>query len=743
MSKSPQHSYEFGSFVLDARTGRLLRGDQHVPLTKKEFELLVVLVESGGGLLSKDELMEALWPDTNVGEATLTQNISTLRKALGSGYIETEPKRGYRFVAEVRLERRTRTHIVTEEVFGDDERARGAALAVRHSPAAAAEPRRARRRPPLALALIVAALCVATAAAGSGVYRLIRQRRPAGAAAAAAVPFGEMSISRLTTSGRVTHAAISPGGEYFAHVTSDAEGDSLWVRHVAAPAGVRIAGPAATEYVSVTFAPDGGSVYYLTLDRDKGHTALYRVPVLGGPSSLAVSNPGPVGFSPDGSRIAFIRMSGGVGSLLVANADGTDERVLATRRQPEYFRVFWNAPAWSPDAKTIACQARLSDERGQYETIVGVSVEDGSQRPLTSVRWGHTGQPVWLADGSGLLLTASESAPAPVQVWHVSREGGEARRVTRDLSDYRDLSLTRDMRRLLAVEDHTVSNVWIAPEGDAGRARQIASEAGSLAEVAWTPDGRIVYRSNAGGSPEIWVMSADGSNPKQITTGARVSRGLSVSPDGRYIFFASARAGRSNIWRVDADGRNLTQLTKGEDEFDPHPTPDGRWVVFQRGEFEPRLWKVWAEGGEPVQLTETRARRPAVSPDGELIAYHYLEPDVVKSRWRIGIVSSGGGRPLKRFDFPPTVSERFVRWTPGGRSIAYANTSGGLHDIWAQPLDGSPTRQLTGFKAERIIAFDWSPDGRTLLFVRGVETSDVVLIGNAALNDARGAASDD
>lgn len=251
--------------------------------------------------------------------------------------------------------------------------------------------------------------------------------------------------------------------------------------------------------------------------------------------------------------------------------------------------------------------------------------------------------------------------------------------------------------------------------------------------MAWTPDGRIIYRSNAGGSADIWLMDADGSNPKQLTTGARASGGLAVSPDGRYIFFASDRAGRFNIWRSDADGANLMQLTAGDDELYPNATPDGAWVVYQRDAREPRLWKVSVDGGEPVQVTDTRAMNPAVSPDGGLIAYHYLDSQVEKSRWRIGIVSSARSRPLKRFDFPPTVapSQRFVRWSPNGKTIAFVNSPGGLADIWLQPLDGSPAWQLTDFKAEQIIAFDWSHDGSSLAIVRGVETSDVVLINNS------------
>src|SRR4029077_18456935 len=160
---------------------------------------------------------------------------------------------------------------------------------------------------------------------------------------------------------------------------------------------------------------------------------------------------------------------------------------------------------------------------------------------------------------------------------------------------------------------------------DAGRAQQIASDTSSSEDVAWTPEGRIVYRSNVGDSAEVWVMNADGSNAKQVTSGAHVSGGLTVSPDGRNVFFSSDRAGHSNIWRVDADGDNLKQLTSGEGEFYPQSTPDSQWAVYQRDEVEPSIWKVPAAGGDAVVVSQTSAFRPAVSPDGTMIAYHYLD----------------------------------------------------------------------------------------------------------------------
>jgi TolB-like protein/Tfp pilus assembly protein PilF len=107
MSRQPPSVYEFGTFSLNPSERLLLRGGSPVSLTPKVFDTLVVLVKNSGHVVAKDELMREIWPDTIVEEANLTQNVSTLRKVLdqhqrGSSYIETVPKRGYRFTATVR-----------------------------------------------------------------------------------------------------------------------------------------------------------------------------------------------------------------------------------------------------------------------------------------------------------------------------------------------------------------------------------------------------------------------------------------------------------------------------------------------------------------------------------------------------------------------------------------------------------------------------------------------------------------
>jgi Tol biopolymer transport system component len=161
----------------------------------------------------------------------------------------------------------------------------------------------------------------------------------------------------------------------------------------------------------------------------------------------------------------------------------------------------------------------------------------------------------------------------------------------------------------------------------------------------------------------------------------------------------------------------------------PRFSPDGRWVVFQKGvQTGAQVWRVSVEGGEAMPLTESRAQKPDVSPDGKLIAYYTLDSASASSPWIFGTMPFDGGKMLKRFSFGPRAGERIVRWVPGGWGLAYLESAGGASNIWVQPLDGSPPRQLSDFKDKRIDCFDWSPDGRWLAAIRGTETSDVVLI---------------
>jgi Tol biopolymer transport system component len=284
---------------------------------------------------------------------------------------------------------------------------------------------------------------------------------------------------------------------------------------------------------------------------------------------------------------------------------------------------------------------------------------------------------------------------------------------------------------MVALQQDPLSNIWIAPGGDASRARQITSsnEFEGATGLSWTPNGKIVYAS-ASGNFDIWVMNVDGSDKKQLTFEPDDDVSPAMTPDGRYIVFASNRAGKwSNIWRMDADGGHPKQLTNGIEDMRPSCSPDSRWVVYSNADSaKTTLWKVSIDGGNPVQLTNKDSEVPVVSPDGKWIACRYWneQPDSPK---HIAVIPFEGGEPVKSFDVPqPGPVGQRLRWTPDGRAITYVETRGGVGNIWSQSIDGGPARRLTDFKDQLIFAHDWSYDGKQLACVRGVVVTTIVLI---------------
>ncbi|HET6668873.1 MAG TPA: protein kinase [Pyrinomonadaceae bacterium] len=544
-------------------------------------------------------------------------------------------------------------------------------------------------------------------------------------------------LQPLTTSGRASDAAISPDGKYVAHVKSDAGQQGLWLRQVATTSDTQIVPPSPQSYSGITFSKDGDYIYYRLGEPTLSARTLYQVPTLGGASRKIIENvASPVTLSPDGTRLAFLRtdVPRGETALVVASADGTGERQVAVRKTPNTFTA--GGPSWSPDGKLLASEVFNYDPAGgATTTVVGVEVEGGAERQITSRTWapGGAGQVAWLADGSGLVFIALDSTTSSNQIWHITYPDGEVRKITNDLNNYSRVRLTADSSVLVTVQTEIAAGVWVAPQADASRARQISSGRydGQLG-VAWTPGGKIIYTSQESGLTDIWSMDEDGKNQKQLTSRARWNYFPWVTPDGRNIVFTSNRSGGTRrIWRMDTDGGNLKQLTEGQGDIIPRTSPDGRWVLFhsvRTGTL--RLWKVSIDGGEPVRLTDKLTSNPTVSPDGSLVACWYRGDDQQPNTpTKVAIIPFAGGDPVKVFDIPSSVNiAAGLRWTPDGRALNYVDTTGGVSNIWTLPLDGGPPKQFTDFKTDQIFWFDFSHDGKQLALSRGTQTSDVILI---------------
>ena len=737
MQKISHQIHSFDGFMLDLTRGCLLREGVEIKLRPQTFETLKFLVENSGRLISKEELIRAVWPEWNASDNQLARCLSEVRQALGDDEqqcLKTVPRRGYIFDAQVNQETpATSGAVYTEQVEGihvvideeEDERARG--LEAIHPTSSAQYLTQKLKQHKSAVAFSLATLLVAVAGVSFGLYKFIVRERSSVKPSAAQT----MRITRITNTGRAADAVISPDGKYIFYVVEDAGRQGLWMRQVATSSNVQIVPPGNVHYWGLSFPPDGTYLYY---NVSAEGSDLYRMSALGGVARKVLAGlDSIITFSPDGKQFAFVRFnpSRGEGALVVANADGTGERTLLVRKSPDFFG---GGPAWSPDGKVIAFPIERADANGHYTGVVEVQTSDGAVRPIAEKRWFGIERMAWLRDGSGLILIAADQQSSPAQIWQLSRMNGEARRITNDLNSYSSMSLTADSAAVVTVQTDIISDMWIAPNGDAGSAKQITFGKYDGAEgMSWTPDGRIVYASNATGNLDICIMNADGTNQKQLTAEVGNNSLPSVSPDGRYIVFMSDRTGLNHIWRMETDGSNPKQLTNGTDERRPQCSPDGRWVVYASLGSWWTLWKVRIDGGDPVQLTDKPSGRPVISPDGKLIACGYSDDQSLP--FKIAVIPFEGGQPLRLFDIPATVFDHLfdtllIRWTPDGRALYYTDIRDGISNIWTQPLGGGGPKQMTDFKTNKMFFFDWSHDGKQLAMARGTVTNDVVLITN-------------
>jgi eukaryotic-like serine/threonine-protein kinase len=724
MSKENRRFFEFGPFRIDTLNRQLWRDGEAVPLKAKAVETLLLLIDRRGDVVEKDELMRELWPDSFVEEANLTQNIYTLRKALGDGdYIETIPRRGYRFAAQVMekpaatsdliiIKETTSTRISYEEENNQD------SDKVINAPSLAAQLTAGQPQRRIWLWAVVALVCVAGTAVAVLLWWGHSQK-----------PFENIKLTKFTTTGKAIKAAISPDGKFIAFVLNDGGQQSVWMRQKVTGQDLQLVAAARTDIYGLTFTRDGNYIFYVS--QEQNHLAmLYRVPSLGGSSDKLLEDvDSPVTFSPDGRQMAFIRFSPGHASVVIANIDGSGEKTLTTTRTEDELRIGPNGvlpPSWSPDGEIIACPVSINSVQWD-QTVYGYRTKDGGGVPLTTNHWPSIARIEWMPDGGGILATILETeSTTEHQVWFVPYPKGEARRITNDLIDYRDLGVSADARTIITIQSEKKANLWLAPIEDLDHPAQLtATSYDGLNGMSWTPDGKLVYTSVIAGEQNLWITQPNGGSPKQLTSHAGFHEQPAVSPDGRYIVFLSNRNGQEHLWRIDIDGKHPLQLTQGIGDRQPTFTADSQFVIF-RSRNPSSLFRVSINGGDAVRLTERGGFDPNVSPDGKTIACGFRPAPADKNR--IATMAIEGGEPKIITDWPALNGR--MRWMPDGAGLAYAARQASVGNIWVQPLDGSPAKQLTHWHPAPIFSFDWSRDGKWLAYASGSLTSDVVLIAD-------------
>jgi len=570
--------------------------------------------------------------------------------------------------------------------------------------------------------LALAAALLLFVAAAFGIYSLVWRTQH--------LPFEKVKIENLTNSGHVFLTRLSPDGKYLLLVSEENGLQSLWLRHIPTGSNTQVVAPFATRYAGLTFSPDGDYIYFVRRDEEEQSIAsLYLAPLLGGTPRLMIKDvDSPIAFSPDGQHFAYLHQheDSSLMDLYLVHKDGSPDRALFNHKPISTDSL---TLTWSPDGKTILIPV-VQPTPNDFGGFVAVDAASGEQKLAAPAKDRAYFDPSWMPDGNGVLVSASlaETGFERTQLGIVSYPGGEFRLLTTDTNRYLHPSLASDGRTIAASQAQLKFELGVAPASSPDSVQPVPlSSRLSIWRWDWMPDGRLVIPQG----PDIRIVSTAGSESVVASNMRHPPDQAASCGGGKYIVFrqfGGVSGVATNLWRIDAGGTNLKQLTFGLNESDPECSLDGKWVYYvDRGDNR-YLKRIYLEGG----LAETIVYAPtglyALSPDGKTI----VKDEVRDSDHQLMLALYSIEEKKKSYIEYDQRALRGFAFLPDGKSVAYVVREKAVDNLWARPVDGSPSRPLTHFTSESIYAFRYSPDGAKIAIERGHTESDAVLLRDAS-----------
>jgi Tol biopolymer transport system component/DNA-binding winged helix-turn-helix (wHTH) protein len=697
MNPKIKHFYEFGPFRFHPEEDVLVHDGEPVSLPPRVAETLSLLLQNAGHLVEKDRLIKEVWKDAIVEEGNLNKNIFILRKALGQWdggreYIETVPKRGYRFVGAVQRPK-------TDELTPKDEKVKAG-----------------RNKLPWIGVGAVVVVCAAV------VLWRVRLNSTPSLPPLEVVPFTSLQ-------GFQGYPAFSPDGSQVAFTRYEGEDAAIYTSLIGGDTPLRLTTKSGV--CCPTWFPDGRQIAFMRFS--KNGLSINVISALGGAEKTLYTSQfaEPAGFpgrmcdhmdwSPDGKWLVFGgTMDVGYQRITLLSLDDLKVKSLTSPEMPEYDCE----PAFSPDGRRIAFER--GSIAGMGRDLFVIPITGGEPRRLTFENaWG--GVPAWTHDGSEIVFPSTRGGL--LNLWRIPAKGGSPQPVSGIGPVAFAPSIPRRGNLLAYVRPNVNSSIWQIRLSDETSplipATRLISSRGQNWRPSFSPDGkRIVFESDRLGYSEIWYCGSDGANCAQLTSLHGTAGTARWSPDGRHIAFEVQLQHFYEIYVIDLpDGRPRVLPTfPNSDNGAPNWSRDGKWIYFystdEKGFFQ--LWKVSFQGGTPVRVTREGGIYAIESEDGRFVYYakHLL------GIWKVPL--KGGKEEL--------VLDQAVEW-PG-----WALSRRGIYFL-------SPRKDKKG----RIEFFDFathkrtpiadvdkpnpglalSPDGRSLLYSRNeFEDYEIMLVKN-------------
>jgi Tol biopolymer transport system component/DNA-binding winged helix-turn-helix (wHTH) protein len=729
--------FVFGEFRLDVKERRLWRGPALIALPPKTFDLLVVMVQDAGRLLDKDYLIGAVWPDSYVQDANLSVHVAGIRKALkppgeAGAVIETVPKAGYRFVADV-----SRLPVQDEPVTRVTQPPGGDVIRQRYEPAITATsavsavpvfagkdqpPRSSFRQLWLAgvVFALLTAMCTVVLVRGMG------SREPAAV-------FSMSSHPLIGTPGLFLQPAFSPDGSELAYTwRSDADSHQrIYVQRISEDRRTLLVDTGRDDYAPA-WSPDGRSIAFLhtsaspqafellVLDRLR-RAEPRRIATVCDATDAFHGSPS-LSWSPDGAGLVTTACGkDGRPELGVISAETGAQRLLT--RPPA--QAVDDQAVYSPDGRWIAFRRSEGDSS---DDIYLVSSAGGLERKLTAQSNPIDGL-AWSRDGTRILFSSAQ-ATSQGSIWSLAISGGRPVAVTSPLTHTSSPAVALTGNRMAYVDSPNNVSVWkLSLTG--GRASEPLIMSNFYdASAVYSPDGsEVAFRSDRSGANEIWLSHSDGTAARRLTHfDGPMTGSPRWSPDGRRIAFDSRVHGHGQIFVADLSSDTITCVNHaeslGSDNVVPSWSADGAAIYFSSNRTGGwQIWKHLLATGAESQVTAHGGFNAAESAGGKYLVY---VGDMDSTQLRLRSLTE----PFQDESLVSLGPGLWHSWTLTHESLLYlkrAPASASADLIRRNIHSGEQARIATVAQAAND-SLSVSPDQRTLLYAHRANTGSSIMI---------------
>ena len=706
--------YEFGDVQVDLARMAATRGGAPIPLEPKAFDVLVHLIQHRDRVVTKDELLDAVWPATFVTPNVLTRAVAQVRKGLGdesdnARFIETIAKRGYRFIAPV-------TARESSPVAVEPPATPAAVVPPALEPAMTPSLSRRRRG---AIAALVSALAALAILGSFLAWRASTARTDS--------PAADVQLKRLTNRrGYSGTPALSADGRSIVY-TSDVSGSlELYLGSLVQGGG------------EVPLTKDGGHNMQPAWSPDRQWIAFHSrkrggvwiVPSTGGePRQVSDFGSDPA-WSPGSDEIVFTSDAGGLAgqsSLWIVGRSGADRRPLTKIGSPPGGH---RAPAWSHDGRHVAFVV----SRGGWRIDVRiVEVATGEQKLVDTGNF--AADPAFAPDDRTLVWGGATLTGNGRLFRHAIDAGGEPIGETEvvvpmdeGLIDGVSIASNGTVAFAAGALDANIWKVDLAAGGRGGETARFTDNASRTTHPVVSQDGRIAYMQTAIGSlPSVWIMDGNGSNQTPLVPGTAAGNPEWDDTGQRLLVVTYRDMNDSALefaW-VDLASRRLTRSDLPFKEMGiVRLSPDASRIAFHVIEKTGGIavWTSTFDGARTRVATDIEAASyPAWSPDGRTLAVELKRGDSTQ----IGVVPATGG-PIEQL-----TTERGQSWphswAPDNDRIAFAGRRDGVWNVYTVSRRTKAITQLTFFtSAAGYVRYPaWSPSASQIVFERGIETANV------------------